>query len=133
MQKLQEVFNVFAETDADELSPEYLGSVLRATGHVISDESLKEVLAGENETLSFNRVLQIAEQIKPAIIEKKDLVAAFEMFDAEKTGKLPVGVLKKILETGENPLEQEEIDACIEILNPDPEGAIDYVEKIKEI
>ncbi|KAI5171538.1 hypothetical protein NEFER03_0860 [Nematocida sp. LUAm3] len=125
---LQEVFGIFASEENKEIiQRERVVPMLRALGYTVDEEGIEDFLKPEIASLT---ILEVEEMLKikciPCITED-DVLQAFQAFDPKKTGKLNISTIKSILESQPNPLTCEEIDACMEILNPDPEGTVEYI------
>ncbi|OAG31226.1 centrin-3 [Nematocida displodere] len=128
MEGLQEVFNVFMSQETECVDEAHLGSVLRCLGFVVEEETVKEILAKEGGALSFRVLSEVVAGLGGQSVASPEVLKAFEVFDPSKTGKLSISTLKAILKTGPAPLSTEEIDACLDLLNPSPEGVVNYLE-----
>ena len=128
MEGLQEVFNVFMSQETECVDEAHLGSVLRCLGFVIEEEAVKEIVAQEGGALSFRALSEVVAALESRTAKNPEVLSAFEVFDPSKTGKLSISALKAILKAGPTPLSTEEIDACLDLLNPNPDGIVNYVE-----
>lgn len=125
---LKEVFDLFADqTEQKSIKREDVFLMLQSMGCIVLGEDVEKALPTGKESFTFSEIEEMVSQNSFLVMSKEDVVKAFEVFDTQKTGKMSVSTLKAILQEGENSLSQEEIDACLEILNPTPEGVIEYL------
>ncbi|KAI5191116.1 hypothetical protein NEMIN01_1385 [Nematocida minor] len=125
---LQDVFDVFADhTVPNSIRRENVLPMLQALGYIVLSEDVDNALPLGKDLFTFSEIQEILSNDAFSSISKEDVAKAFEVFDSKKTGKMSVSALKSILQTGPYRLDQEEIDACLDILNPSPEGVIEYI------
>ncbi|KAI5180234.1 hypothetical protein NEOKW01_0563 [Nematocida sp. AWRm80] len=117
MNSLFDIFN-------DNNKVQNVNAILRGMGYVLDSNFIKE---HADKSMSISDLESLIKNNKIDKITRDQVLDAFLEFDQKSTGKIPIGKMKSILSGGENPLTEEEIDAAIEILNPNPEGIIEYL------
>lgn len=125
---LQEVFSIFASEENKEIIQiERVVPMLRSLGYTVDEKGIQGFFKPEITSLTISEIEEMLKIKCIPCITEEDVLQAFQTFDPKKTGKLNISTIKSILESEPNPLSSEEIDACMEILNPDPEGTVEYI------
>lgn len=125
---IQEAFNIFADDERrDTVRSDQVIPLLRSIGYIVHEESLKELLQGESLYLTLEDIEELLNSNAIPKLSEEEVLRAFEVFDKKKTGEISISLFKHIVKQGPNPCSEEEIDAALEILNPNPEGVIEYV------
>jgi calmodulin len=63
----------------------------------------------------------------------QEFVNAFRLFDRKGTGKLEVGLVRRILESFKHPLSPQGIDDLIGQVELDSQGCLDYRDFVKQL
>ncbi|KAI5187894.1 hypothetical protein NEHOM01_2433 [Nematocida homosporus] len=125
--QLQETFTIFANEDNQELVQiDRLPTLLRTLGYIVDPETLKNFFP---QAITSVALADLEEMIRVQCLPRlssNEVLSAFQSFDKSNTGKLTISTIKNILSSGETPLTSEEIDTCLELLNPSPDGMVDY-------
>lgn len=125
---LKEVFDVFADQSIEgSVKREAVLPMLQSLGYIVLGEEVEKALPAGKDLFTYSEIEDMVEQNSFLVLSKEDVKRAFEVFDTKKTGKMSVSALKSILQTGPQKLDQEELDACLDILTPTPEGIIEYM------
>ncbi|KAI5191665.1 hypothetical protein NECID01_1576 [Nematocida sp. AWRm77] len=124
---IQEAFSIFADDERKDLiRSDQIIPLLRSVGYIVHEEDLGELLKQESLYLSLEDVEELLKCGKIPMVSEEEALEAFEVFDKGKTGEISISLLKHIVQQGESFFAQEELDAALEILNPNPEGVINY-------
>jgi len=100
--ELKEGFSLF-DSDGDGLiSTKEIGKVMRALGQNLTEDDLskliKRVEAKGGSQVDFPRFLSLMEEKKKETKDsEEDIRKAFEVFDADKTGKISVGEFRHVI------------------------------------
>lgn len=123
-----ESFGLVDKDNDGQISKAEFGDLIKRTG-MAEHKKMSDKLwtnSGAGSTMGV-------EQYKKAFIEtfvimnkKAQILAAFEIFDAEKTGKILQEEVNLIFSQMGNQLDSDEIKDLIRLLNPDSEGKCDY-------
>ena len=123
-----ESFGLVGKDNDGQITKAEFESMIRKTG-MANYKKMSDKLwtnSGAGSTMNL-------EQYKKAFLEtfvimnkKAQILAAFEIFDAEKTGKIHQEEINLIFSQMGNQLDSEEIKDLIKLLNPDSEGKCDY-------
>jgi len=127
--KFQCIFGIFADDEKkDSVRAENLLPLLRSVGCLVDEEKLPSYTKEGQAYFTFEEVEEIigSSNMVPKITNEQ-VIEAFQKFDKKKTSKISISYLKHILQQGETPFNCEEIDAAIELLNPDVEGLVSYI------
>ncbi|EIJ87818.1 hypothetical protein NEPAR06_1934 [Nematocida parisii] len=124
---VQQVFEIFS----DEMNNEYVKRqnilpLLQSLGYIINEQELSTILPYGKELYSLTDIRRMTEDKEIPILTVEDVTKAFQVFDSDKAGKLPVSIVKTILQSGTEGFTEEETDAALSLLNPTPEGIIEY-------
>ncbi|KAF7682807.1 Myosin-2 essential light chain [Astathelohania contejeani] len=123
----ENVFKMYANDSGTEVDIHKLGDLLRHVGHTVTDHEINSLIAYHKKpTFSYEEFVDICKKVEINDVKKDEFVKALRCYDPENTGFINVAQLTNILKTGENRLDQNEIDELIEIVRPDAEGNFDY-------
>jgi len=131
-QNLQKMRNSFDEFDDDadgEIETQMLEKAIRAYGLNPTSEDIADILSdvsGSN-TVSFNTFVFLVYHIGRCSNSLKELIAAFQLFDKDGTGKIPLTVAKDILLKLKRPFTDQQMENLLKTLHVD-NGYIDYAE-----
>lgn len=125
---MKEAFTLF-DTDSDgKIAPSELGILMRSLGGNPTQAQLKEIIAKEKLTASFDfeRFLDLmTKYLKPEPFDRQ-LRDAFKVLDKEGTGFVLVSELKHILTSIGEKLEPAEFDEWIREVDVGSDGKIKY-------
>lgn len=127
---LQEVFDVFSDYNKPEtVKRENILPLLQVLRYTIRPNDLERILPNKQE-FTLKEIEEIISAETFPLLTAEEILSAFHAFDHKKTGTLGLSTLKNILQAGPDQFTQEEIDGAIEILNPTPEGVVEYSKNI---
>ncbi len=115
-----------------------LGEVMKVLGQVPTEQELhdmmkKEVETDKVESLDFPEFLSLMAKKLRDVDNEEELLAAFRVFDKEKTGKISVAELRQEMTKLEDKLGNDEIDELIKEVDIFGDGNINIEEMVKTI
>ncbi|EHY64980.1 hypothetical protein NERG_02036 [Nematocida ausubeli] len=124
---LQQVFDIFMdETEQEYVKRQNILPLLQTLGYIVNEQEIQAVLPYEKDAYTVGEIKTMTEEDAFPLLSKDDVLSAFQAYDINKTGKIPIGVVKSILQAGPEGLSEEEVDATLSLLNPTPEGIVEY-------
>ena len=130
--EVREIFSLF-DRDADEkIAVGELGLFLRALRRAPTDAEVAQYAAQLDPKKSG--LVSIADLLPflsrtPAINKQQaeqDLVAAFRVFDSERTGFIPSGEFKHIITSVGEKMSERDADELVKEADPSGSGRVDY-------
>jgi Ca2+-binding EF-hand superfamily protein len=128
----REIFAVIDRNGDDKISTGELGLFLRATRRAPSDAEVAQYASSldpkNTGLISFADLLPFLANtpaINPQQAEQ-DLVAAFRVFDGDRTGFIASNELKHIVMSVGDKMSERDADALIKEADPNGTGRIDY-------
>lgn len=136
--EFREAFELF-DKDADgTISIKELGEVMRVLNQAPTEQEILEMMKKETEnekveTIDFIEFLSLMARKLRDVDTEEELLAAFRVFDKDKTGKISVAELRQEITKLEDKLTDEEIDELIKEVDIFGDGNINYEEMVKII
>lgn len=129
---MRETFSLFDRDGDDKIAVGELGLFLRALRRAPTDSEVAQY-AKQLDSKSTGKI-SIADLLPflaktPAINKQQaeaDLVAAFRVFDADRTGFIAAGELKHIVTSVGEKMSERDADELIKEADPNGTGRIDY-------
>lgn len=126
-EKLHNVFDAYDDDNDGRIDNAQLETVLRASGYNPTPEEIEDMQVDINHRpFTFTQFLYIAYRHSRAISAEDELIAAFKLFDRNKTGKLPVLTVRSILENTKQPFTSDQIDDLLDQVDVQNDE-VDYV------
>eukprot|EP00252_Welwitschia_mirabilis_P028004 TRINITY_DN9905_c0_g1_i1.p1 TRINITY_DN9905_c0_g1~~TRINITY_DN9905_c0_g1_i1.p1 ORF type:complete len:144 (+),score=20.87 TRINITY_DN9905_c0_g1_i1:155-586(+) len=115
-EQMREAFNLFDSDKDGRITPEDLGTVMRALGENPTQAELKSIMKTENINgpLEFQRFAEIMRRYSKGEGFHSQLENAFKVLDKENTGSISVKELKHILTNVGEKLDPSEFDEWIQ-------------------
>jgi calmodulin len=127
------VFSTFDKDKAGIIAVSVLEESLRAVGLNPTPEELADIKADVGRKgISLNAFLYIVYRHSRYVDVEDEIVRVFRVFDPQRTGRIPVDQVRKILAGARKPFTPSEIEdvlAHAEVL----EGTVDYAELVSNI
>lgn len=107
--------------------------IIRACGENPSQARIQTIVNNANQTTStidFQQFIQILDDVRTndKRLTRNDLLAAFKVFDLDKSGFIHVDELKKVLTQLGEKLTQQEWQNLLSMSNPLSNATIDYTQ-----
>ena len=136
--EFREAFALYDKDGDGMISLKELGEVMKVLGQVPTEQELhdmmkKEVETDKVESLDFPEFLSLMAKKLRDVDTEEELLAAFLVFDKEKTGKLSVAELRQEMTKLEDKLGNDEIDELIKEVDIFGDGNINIEEMVKTI
>ncbi|OHT15749.1 Calmodulin-2 [Tritrichomonas foetus] len=115
LEKLHNAFDAFDNDNDGRVECDLLETLLRAVGFNPTPEEIEDMVIDiQKRPFSFGQFLFIVYRHSRAINVEEELIAAFTVFDKNKSGRLPVLTVRSILESTRQPFTQDQIDDLLE-------------------
>jgi len=132
---LKKAFDGFDHEKKGAINTDVVATILRMMGQAYNAQTLKELIDEVDEDksgmLEFEEFVTLAAKF---IIEDdaeamaKELKEAFRLYDKKGNGYIPTSALKEILKELDNELTEEDLKRCIEEVDTDGSGTLDFDE-----
>lgn len=137
--EVREIFSLFDRNSDDKISVSELGLFLRALRRAPTDSEVAQYCTQLDP--KSTGLVSIADLLPflartPAINKQQaeqDLIAAFRVFDADRTGFIASGELKHIVTSVGEKMSERDADELIKEADPNGAGRIDYVAFAKKL
>lgn len=132
IEEFREAFSIFDKNGDGKISPNELGTVMRALGQNPTQQELNDLVneidSNGNSMIEFSEFLtMMARQIKEQDIEA-EILEAFKVFDSDGDGKISQTELVRVLTTIGEKLTDAEAKQMLEAADTDSDGQIDIEE-----
>ena len=133
LEKLHSVFDAYDEDNDGRIDYDMLETLIRAVGFNPTPEEVEDmILDVQKRPFSFCQYLYIVYLHSRAACVEEELVNAFEVFDRNKSGRLPVATIRSILENTRQPFTSDQIDDLLDQADVQNDEA-DYVKLVHAI
>ena len=133
--EFKEVFGYFADKESQKMPSDELAILMRGLGKNPSNAEMDAITKETGDSVDFATFLTCMEKPlkEKAQFTPDEIFQAFEVFDAEGSGKIPKSELQNILgELGE-PFSKKEFEIFMGEADPDGSGKVDYKAFIKNV
>lgn len=136
-EQISEFRKAFALFDRDgdgTVSAKELGEVMKVLGYTLTEPELLELMRKEtendkSESIDFPEFLSLMAKMLKDVDDEEELLAAFRVFDKDRTGKVSVAELRHEMTKLE--LKDDEIDELIKEVDIFGDGNVNYEEMVK--
>ena len=134
LNKLRDAFDEFDDDNDGEIDSQMLERAIRTYGLNPLPEEMKEILndLGQNNIVSFNTFVYFVYHLSRASNPEKELFKAFQLLDRDGTGKIPIDLAQKTLQSIQKPLTEIQLEMLINDIDVD-NGFIDYGQLVKKM
>lgn len=128
--KATQVFKYLDKTNQGHIDKENIIQAMRYLG-IIKTQTAFEALINElPNTLTLDHFLNLINIERDNLIDKQNIIKAFEVFDEKKTGKVNAKELYHALSVIGEKLTKNDIDALTKMAQPDKDGRINYLDLV---
>lgn len=137
--EMREAFALFIDSSrgaGDVIPASSLGTAIRSLGYNPTQAELSEMCAkagGDDADVSFSDFATMIARCADSRLDEADVLDAFKVLDADGSGFLDKGELRKVLTTRGEPLNEEEVEEFFALVDADGDGRIDYQELAKKL
>ena len=129
LQKMKDSFDDFDDDNDGEIETQMLERAIRSFGLNPSNDEISDVLSdvSNSNTVNFNTYAYIIYHMARSRDTEKELISAFQLFDKDGTGKIPLSLVRDILTKIKRPFTESQLETILKSLHND-NGYIDYSE-----
>ncbi|KAK8882115.1 Calmodulin-like protein 4 [Tritrichomonas musculus] len=115
LEKMHSVFDAYDDDNDGRIDYDKLETLIRAVGFNPTPEEVEDmILDVQKRPFTFCQYLYIVYRHSRAVCVEEELVTAFEVFDRNKSGRLPVATVRSILENTRQPFSSDQIDDLLD-------------------
>jgi Ca2+-binding EF-hand superfamily protein len=133
----QRAFSLFDSDATNSIPMNELATVMRALGQNPTEDEIEEIIMARDQ---FNRDKIDFDSFKAIMLarlnknnKEKDLIAAFQAFDKDKSGKIKCEELREAFLAFNKDLTEEQVEEMINQFDPEKLGDFEYTEVAREI
>lgn len=128
--KATQVFKYLDKTNQGQIDKENIIQAMRYLGIIKTQTEFEALINELPNTITLNQFLNLINKERDNLIDKQDIIQAFEVFDEKKTGKVSAKELYHALSVIGEKLTQNDIDALTKMVQPDKDGLINYLDLV---
>ncbi|KAJ2775516.1 hypothetical protein IWQ57_000408 [Coemansia nantahalensis] len=128
---VSDAFNTFDTRGTGRVSEEAFATIMQAFGHTVGDGEAKALVTagppGQPAGIELSALLRaLGKKVKSADNKESEVLEAFQVFDKDNDGLIPVAEFRHIMTTMGEQLSSAEVDEMIREANVGGGGSIDY-------
>jgi len=128
LSELREAFNLFDTDSSGTIDVKELKAAMRALGFTVKKAEIRKMISeidkDESGTVEFNEFVDMMTGRMAQRDSKEEILKVFDLFDADKTGKITFRSLKKIVSELKEDIPDEELQDMIREADKDGDGAV---------